>query len=539
MRPFDPKFARAIQPVRSAIISIAILASITAVALAIQAIYLARFIAEIFVDRNQAAFSNLIVVAIAWGVRVLATSAQDAFSRNSGLKAVADSRLLVLQKISQLPTRSLPIEQGALVSLLTKGLNGIEIYVARYLPQLVVTIIVPLILGAVVFSLDPLAAIIIFVTIPLIPLFMTLVGWFTQDNVKLHWDEVTRLSARILDLLNGLPELKIFNRAKQQASVIRNLSESQKVATMRVLRLSFLSAFVLELLATISVALVAVAIGLRLVEGEMQLAYGLAALMLAPEIFLPLRMLGVHFHAAVEGVEAWEQVKTIISVPGIQRGQQVLHNPQSISWQKLEVKFKERLIAVPDGALSRGEIVVLKGASGIGKSTFLDVLAGFLQPNSGDVDVKIESEVSDYLNFSLDSWQKNVTYVAADSPLTSGKLREILLIGNSTEFSDVELRAHLERLHLDMNLERDITDRDQGISVGQRHRIALVRALLRNPSFIFVDEPDAALDQESVNVVVQVLSEVSQSGTGVLIVTHSNIFDDIATRTIEFERVSK
>lgn len=538
MRPFDPKFARAIQPVRSAIFIIAVFASVSAISLAVQAIYLARFIAEIFVDKNQSAYSYLMIAAIAWMVRILATSAQDAFARNSGLKAVADTRSLALEKISRIPSRSLQIEQGALITLLTKGLNGIEIYVARYLPQLVITAVVPLILGAVVVSLDPLAAIIILVTIPLIPLFMTLVGWFTQDNVKRHWEEVTRLSARILDLLNGLPELKIFNRAKLQAGVIKNLSENQKTATMRVLRLSFLSAFVLELLATISVALVAVAIGLRLVEGQMQLAVGLAVLMLAPEIFLPLRMLGVHFHAAVEGVEAWEQVKAIIDTQEIARGAESLQNPQCIAWKNLEIHFKDRAISMPDGVLNRGEIVVAKGVSGVGKSTLLEMLAGFLPPESGEITVQVDGVFRSYTNFSLTSWHENVTYVAGDSPLTSGTLKDILLLGNSRIFTDTELTSKLSRLHIDIELAREITDRDQGISVGQRHRIALLRALLRDPKFLFVDEPDASLDQESINVVVSVLSEVSQSGTGVLIVTHSNSFNTVARRIIEFERAT-
>ena len=538
MRPFDPKFARAIQPVRSAIFIIAAFSSVSAISLAVQAIYLARFIAEIFVDKNQSAYSYLIIAAIAWMVRILATSAQDAFARNSGLKAVADTRSLSLEKISRIPSRSLQIEQGALITLLTKGLNGIEIYVARYLPQLVITAVVPLILGAVVVSLDPLAAIIIFVTIPLIPLFMTLVGWFTQDNVKRHWEEVTRLSARILDLLNGLPELKIFNRAKVQAGVIKNLSENQKTATMSVLRLSFLSAFVLELLATISVALVAVAIGLRLVEGHMQLAVGLAVLMLAPEIFLPLRMLGVHFHAAVEGIEAWEQVKTIIDTQEIERGAKSLENPKSIAWKNLEIHFNDRAISMPDGLLNRGEIVVAKGVSGAGKSTMLEMLAGFLPPDAGEIKVQVDEQVSNYTDFSLTSWHQNITYVAGDSPLTSGRLKDILLLGNPRKFTDTELTSELSRLHIEIELAREITDRDQGISVGQRHRIALLRALLRDPKFLFVDEPDASLDQESINVVVSVLSEVSQSGSGVLIVTHSNSFDTVARRIIEFERAT-
>lgn len=537
MRPFDPKFARAIVPVRRVMSVVATLSLVSSVALAVQAIWLARFIAETFIDRSSVATGHLVVVAVAWAIRTVASSAQEAYAKDSGLKAVADTRLLTIEKISRIPTRLLPTSLGALNTLLTTGLNGIEIYVARYLPQLVITVIVPATLGAVVFWLDPLSAIVIFITIPLIPLFMTLVGWFTGDNVKRHWQEVTRLSARILDLMNGLPELKIFNRAKQQAEVIKRLSDSQKDATMKVLRLSFLSAFVLELLATISVALVAVAIGLRLVNGEMELAKGLAALILAPEIFLPLRMLGVHFHAAVEGIEAWEQVKEVIEVSEPKRGSRQLYDIQKIDWNDVSIQFPETLIQVPDGVLSRGDIVVLKGPSGCGKSTFLEALAGFLEPTKSEIFAHTSKGSQNIFDFSLSSWREHCAYVPQTSPLTSGTVREVLLLGNQQKFTDEMLVKHLENLGLNLDLSQQITDRNQGISIGQRHRLALLRAILRNPSFLFIDEPDAALDELSETLLRNAIIKNSQSGTGVLIVTHSQVFDDVASHIMEFASV--
>jgi ABC-type transport system involved in cytochrome bd biosynthesis fused ATPase/permease subunit len=486
-----------------------------------------------FLERqNLAELTPVLLLGVsAWIIRTTTSSLQEWVNRTSGLRTVASIRATTTRRILNISRHELPAAQGSLVALLTRGIEGLEVYMARYLPQLVASAIVPLGIGAVIFWLDPLSAVILLLTIPLIPLFMALVGWFTSSNVEKHWQQVTRLSATLADLMNGLPELKIFGRARAQAKEIERLGTDQQIATMRMLRLSFLSAFVLELLSTISVAIVAVAVGLRLVEGEMQLWKGLAALILAPEVYAPLRMVGVHFHAAADGIEAWNQVKAVLDTTERKRGDVTPTGEfTQLTWDEMTLTRGNRTLQVEAGVLRPGEIVAITGPSGSGKSTFLEVVLNnfiVISPSMRwlTTDAEYTSEtVSDH-------WlSAHLGYVGQNAWLAEGTVQSTVE-GGTVRDTDA-IKQVLADLSLELDLAAPISDRSQGVSVGQRRRLAAARALLRRPSVLILDEPAAALDDESERALLAVIRKFTRAGGAVLIVAHRPAVVEIAHREV-------
>ena len=541
MRPFDPRLGRDIRPVRGAIAITAVLSFFSAIFLVIQAVCVARAITSSFLDRAPLTEVGTLVLvgAIAWGCRVLVTSLNEAISRKAGLEAVAKIRAASVEHIIQIPQHRLPMPSGALITLLNRGIDGVEIYVARYLPQLVISAIVPLGIGAVILWLDPLAALIIVITMPLIPLFMALVGWYTSDNVDRHWQKVVAVSATLADLLSGLPELKIFGRARAQAQQIQALGDEQKNATMKVLRLSFLSAFVLELLATLSVAIIAVEVGLRLSNGEMELWRGLAALILAPEVYAPVRMLGVHFHAASDGLEAWNKVKAVLDTPTVASNLTPLPDGiLSVSWSDVSINVGDRDIQIPNGHIEPGALTAVIGQSGCGKSTLLQGLLGNREISSGQLIWKIADHEIDSSHVNYSELKNRIAYVGQNAWLGEGSVRQVITRGNRNIFSDRELETLLESLSLELSLETAISDRSQGVSVGQRRRLAVARALLRNPAMLILDEPAAALDPESEKILVDAVTDFVKRGGCAIVVAHRPAFRLAADQLVDFSSIA-
>lgn len=539
MRPFDPRLARDLKPVRGTISFTAFLHVIVTALLVTQSIVAAHVMTNAFIWQwdLQRALPLLILAVGAWSLRVILVSVNDSVARKFGLKAVSDIRRKTLAKLLQTPAHRLPLSAGEISTLLTRGIEGIEIYVARYLPQLVISAIVPASMVAVVFFLDPISAVILMITLPLIPLFMVLVGWYTNSHVARHWQKVLAVSGMLADLLNGLPELKVFGRAKAQAQRIKELGDTQKEATMKVLRLSFLSALVLEFLATISVALIAVSIGLRLVYGEMELWRGLAALVIAPEVYAPLRMLGVHFHAATDGLEAWSRIKQLLDVEPASDGGKTIPNGQSISveWSELSVAVGDRILQLPGGTAD-GDLLAIVGPSGCGKSTLIDCLLGIRSPLTGDIYFCSGERKYSMSELNLVELHKRFGYVSQNAWLGEGTIREVVTRGIGREVSDVDISALLRQLHLELDLGVQISDRSQGVSLGQRRRLAVARALLRKPEILVLDEPAAALDVETEQAVISVLQDFANSGSSVIVVAHRESFIEAADRVLDFKR---
>lgn len=426
---------------------------------------------------------------------------------------------------------------STLVTLLTQGLDNLDGYFAKYLPQLMLSVTVPVIVGVAILLQDFLSTVIVAVTLPLIPLFMALIGWFTQKRVDRRWRVQTRLAHHFADLVEGLPTLQVFGRAKAQADGLRQSEERHRTESMSTLRVSFLSSLTLELLATLSVAVVAVTIGLRVVEGNLDLTTALFILILAPEAYLPIRQVGVHFHDSANGVaaaeEAFAQLRAAEAAAINQAGRtEVIDNLSQITLTDLEVTWP----GMPEPAVTglnldwrRGEIVALAGTSGGGKSTALAALMGFIDFSDGQISVNGRS----LRELKLDPWRQLIAWVGQNPGMVSGTVADNIRLGypaaDSAELAEVLHQAGGGELELD----RTVGEAGEGLSAGERRRIALARALLRlrhGGQLMILDEPTAGLDADTE---ATVLAAVRASGAGAIVVTHRPAVLAAADRVVE------
>ena len=526
MRPIDPALIRRSGSIRVAIIATVLTGLVAAAASVIQAGAAAAVITRVFL--HHAAISTLqgylVAFGIAWFVRAAANSAQDVIARTGGLRAVAELRSDVARAFGNSETAP-----ETTLTLLSRGIDAIEIYVSRYLPQLVLAVLVPLGLGAYILKSDWWSAVVLVITIPLIPLFMALIGWFTEDAVTRQWAVVGRITDVIEDLFTGLPDLVIFDRAKAQAKLIQDLGTQAASATMKVLRISFLSSLALELLATISVAIIALGIGLRLTNGEIDLETGLAVLILAPDVYLPIRLVGTQFHAAVEGIGAWNQAQPILEQQSM-RSNTLTMPIDAVALDGVVVGYERELHAPITETLLPGTLTAITGRSGVGKSTLLRAIAGLLQPLRGEVSV----HGSDVRTISESEWFAQVGYVPQDPWLGHGSIRAALTRGVSAS-DDACLRALASVGLQELSLDTLIDDLGSGVSIGQRRRIALARYRLRSCSILLLDEPTAAVDAASEAAILQLLESWRAEGAIIVAVAHRAALVQAAQKVIHLD----
>jgi ATP-binding cassette, subfamily C, bacterial CydCD len=365
-------------------------------------------------------------------------------------------------------------------------------------------------------------------TVPLIPLFMALIGSATERRRRRRWAALTRLSSHFLDVVAGLPTLRVFGRSGAQLERLERVTDHYRAESMATLRVAFLSAFALELAATLSVALVAVGVALRLVDGLMDLRTGLFVLILAPEAYLPLRALGASFHASEEGLAAAGRAFEIIEsetaagagstpVPDL-RGAE-------IRVEGVTVRQPGRALEAPCGAslsVRRGEVVGLAGPSGSGKSTLVDVLLGLRRADGGRATLRTaDGQSHDLADLDLKEWHRHVAWVPQHPFCFPGTIAENVRLA-APEASDEAVRMALAAVGMaTLDPAAPLGEGGTGLSSGQRRRLGMARALLKPTEFLFLDEPTAGLDAESEALVLAaVRSAATDGGRAVLLVAH-------------------
>jgi len=494
-----------------------------------QAGLLALCIARAFMGGEDAAALAVPLAALAAVLvarAVLGWLSEIAAQRTSGAVKRDLRRRLLARAVGLGPRWAAGQASSEVVLLATRGLDALDGYYGRYLPQLGLAATVPVVVIACLFAVDPVAALTVMLTVPLIPVFMVLIGRMSEAHRARRWAALARLAHRFTDVVAGLPTLRAYGGAAAQVVILRRITDTYRTTTMATLRVAFLSALALELLATISVALVAVGIGLRLAGGGMTLEVGLFALILAPEAYLPLRRLGSEFHASEEGLSAAAGAFAIIDAPETApgRGLAVPHGSLGLVVEDLWVEQPGRDAAAPAGAslaVRPGEIVAVTGESGAGKSTLLAVILAMLEPSAGRVCVvAADSTTTDVRDLDADGWHRSVAWVPQAPYLFAGTVAENVRLG-APHVADDDVAAALAAVGLgDVAPAQVLGERGRGLSSGQRRRVGIARALVRRAPVLLLDEPTAGLDATAEAAVLAAIRAEADRGAAVLLVAH-------------------
>ncbi|MEU7785997.1 thiol reductant ABC exporter subunit CydD [Amycolatopsis sp. NPDC049159] len=422
---------------------------------------------------------------------------------------------------------------GVVATQVTRGVDAMDSYLTGYLPSLVVSVVVPVAVIVRLFTTDLVSALIVAATLPLIPVFAILVGKHTAMRTERQWSLLTKLGGHFLDVVRGSGTLRLFGRAAAQASTVRSMAAAHADATMKTLRIAFLSALVLELVATMSVALVAVPIGFRLLDGGLDARTALLVLLLAPEAYLPLRAAGAKFHAAAEGLTALREALAVPVVVRRSAASTRRRGAPSLALERVSVSYDGvPALSEVDLTVPAGSRIALVGPSGSGKSTVLAVLLGFVTPTSGRVLV----DGVDLRSLSPADWLEEVAWVPQRPTLFRGSLAENIALGLPS--ADVPAAARAAALDsvaagLPAGYATQVGELGEGLSAGQRQRVGLARALARTSSgLVLLDEPTTRLDSRTEDTVLSATRRLLPDRTAVL-VAHRPALVALADRVVE------
>ncbi len=481
----------------------------------------------------------IIALGLLWLVRGVF---QSHFDHWCSVQAIQIKRLLRTGATSQIENFA-GGSSARLSNILTKGLNSLDVYLGRFIPQMLFATITPAVVIATMFAQDTISGVIALITVPLIPLFGALIGRFSAESVMKKWQTLGTLSAYFEDSLRGFATLKIFGRSKSQANRIGQMGDKYSDETMKVLRISFLSAFALELIATLSVAVIAVSIGLRLLSGSVDFRTALIVLVLAPEVYFPVRNAASLFHASQDGTQALRELGEVRVEPIAAASVRPLESPKiaSLSWQPWE--FVDG-VTVPKGQVERGQMLFIIGESGIGKTSFANNLLGFTF--SAHIEIHAEEKVFILEDGMQGEWQKLVGWIPQNPQLATGTVRDQFRLVDATvgdsQISDSLSIAGLSIDDLPEGLGTHIGKGGEGshsASGGQIRKIAVARALFRNPALLIADEPTADLDRESADAVMRALRQAQSDGAMVVCITHDQSLPQPGDVICEVERISR
>lgn len=505
MRPFDPRILRVVPATRRPVAALAGIGVAQGISTIATAFALAALV--VAVVRGEALLEPALWTGGLFALRALLGAASETIAARSGALVATRLREQLLavwreRTIDERPSRDVAL------TLATQGTSTVEPYIAKYLPALVSAAVVPPLAVICLVVVDWPSALVVVLTVWLLPLFAALIGATTQEDTDRRWGALTDLAGHFLDVMRGLPTLVAYGRADRQVETIGTVSQRHRRATMRTLRLAFMSAAALELLATISVAIVAVAVGLRLTHGSIALSVGLTAILLAPEAYWPIRRVGTEFHSAADGAAALEEVLaeleprssgTVRAKGGATGGVEVTGVDYTYPGTRHRVLQGVDLTAGPG-------LTVVTGPSGCGKTTLLEVIAGIRRPDAGEV-------------------RTGEVHLVTQRPfLGAGSLRANLTIAGPVD--DHEIWRVLREVGLDGavaaqpdGLDSPIGDDGFGLSAGQRARLVLARALLSPAPVVLLDEPTAHVDPASAAAIGEVIAGLARRRT-VLTVTH-------------------
>ncbi|MGW7195224.1 thiol reductant ABC exporter subunit CydD [Streptomyces chryseus] len=544
MKPIDPRLLRYARATRFFLAAVVVLGLAGAGLVVAQAMLIAEVVVGGFergLDGAALRTPLLLLAVVALG-RALVSWLTELAAHRASAAVKSELRGRLLERAAAFGPGWLSGQRaGSLVALATRGVDALDDYFSRYLPQLGLAVVVPAAVLARIVTEDWISAAVIVGTLPLIPLFMVLIGWATQARTDRQWKLLSRLSGHFLDVVAGLPTLKVFGRAKAQADSIRTITAEYRQATMRTLRIAFLSSFALELLATLSVALVAVGIGMRLVHGDLDLYTGLVILVLAPEAYLPLRQVGAQYHAAAEGLAAAEEIFDVLETEPREPAGSGDAPLGTLRVEGVTVRHAGRTEASLDSAslvVREGETVAVVGPSGAGKSTLLNVLLGFVPVAEGRVVVGDGPGAVDLAAVSMERWRERIAWVPQRPYLFAGTVADNVRLARP----DADAAAVTAALRdagaydfvaaLPEGAETRLGEDGAGLSAGQRQRLALARAFLADRPLLLLDEPTAGLDGETEAGIVDAVRRLA-AGRTVVLVVHRPALLAAADRVVE------
>ena len=537
MRPFDPRLLRHASTARSYLaVTIGLGLAGTGLIL-LQAGLLARLLA------GAALGTGLAVLAASLAGLAVVLAGRAAAAAGGEVTALRAAAIVKSGLRRQLTAHALRLgpgwlggqQAGEITTLATKGLDGLDAYFARYLPQLVLAVAVPLAVLVRVAFADWISAVIIALTLPLIPVFAVLIGLHTKAQTQRQWQLLARLGGHFLDVVAGLPTLKVFGRAKAQAEVIKEVTGEHRAATMATLRVAFLSALVLELAAALATALVAVEVGLRLLTGHLGYQTALLVLLLTPEAYLPLRNVGAQFHASTEGATAAQRAFEILDTPvagqaGIDPAA-ARPAPVAVDLRNEEIRLAAVTLVYPGReqpaldnvslTIAPGDRIVLTGRSGAGKSSLLAVLLRFTEPASGSISAGRQA----LGEIAADRWLRQIAWVPQHPQLFTGTIADNIALGQPgaprRQIAAAGRLAGADEFirQLPDGYDTVLAEGARSLSAGQRQKVALARAFLRDAPLLLLDEPTAHLDPASAAQLLATLDTELADRT-VILITH-------------------